>query len=186
MARGPQAVDRPVTPWTNDAGRSLIKAALPSSYAGGQPRWRHFVASVVSLGIFYRDRMGMKDFFISYAREDLEQAKRIEQYLEELGYTVIYDQDFVPGRSFVREIDNAPRESRCMIALYSRTSLGKKWPPAEWDTILVNDPSGVEDRFWPIRIEDCRISGLLARLIYTDLVGLKGSSRNNLSMSEFL
>jgi formylglycine-generating enzyme required for sulfatase activity len=75
----------------------------------------------------------VSDIFISYAREDLERAKQLAEALEAQGWSVFWDQDIPPGKTWPEVIGAALREARCVIAAWSRASivLGEVYKEAE-------------------------------------------------------
>ncbi len=65
--------------------------------------------------------------FISYAREDLETARKIYDDLKEAGLDPWMDKsDIVPGQNWKFAISQAIRESEYFIALLSSESVSKR------------------------------------------------------------
>jgi hypothetical protein len=114
----------------------------------------------------------LKDFFISYAHQDWQWAKWINQQLEEAGYSsILPDKDFLPGGSVVLNIDNAARQAKRTIAVLSPHYLASKFTQAEWAAAFYQDPTGAQGLLVPVRVLPCDVQGLLATVIYIDLVG---------------
>jgi hypothetical protein len=71
----------------------------------------------------------MVDIFLSYAHEDRDVAKRIAEILETRGWTVWWDRDIQirAGETFERVIDQRLQEARCVLVLWSKTSVNSRW-----------------------------------------------------------
>jgi hypothetical protein len=113
----------------------------------------------------------MKDFFISYTRTDQAWAEWIAWTLEAAGYsTVIQAWDFLEGSNFVLEMQRAATEANRTIAVLSQKYLESS--QSEWAAAFGQDPQGKKQKLVPVRIEACQLTGLLASIVYLDLVGL--------------
>ncbi len=114
-----------------------------------------------------------KDFFISYAGTDRQWAEWMAWQLESAGFTtVVQAWDFHAGGNFILEMHQAAKETARTIAVLSSKYLESLYSKPEWAAALVQDPTGCNRLLIPIRIEDVQPDGLLAPLIYIDLVGL--------------
>jgi membrane-associated phospholipid phosphatase len=69
----------------------------------------------------------MADIFLSYSRADLPRARQFEQALEHQGWTVFWDRELLPGQEFRRAIARELKKARCVIVLWSRTSVESRW-----------------------------------------------------------
>lgn len=115
----------------------------------------------------------MKDFFISYTSADRLWAEWLARQLNRDGYTtVLQSQDFHAGSNFVLEMDRAARETRRTLAVLSSRYLAANFPHPEWAAAFAKDPKGLQRLLIPVRIEACEPTGLLAQVVYIDLVGL--------------
>jgi nucleoside phosphorylase len=113
----------------------------------------------------------MKDFFISYDKADRAWAEWIAWQLEEANDTVIIQTwDFRLGKNFVFEMDRAIRESTRTIAVLSPDYLSAFYTHSEWAAAFSKDPMGLQGTLLPIRVRKCKPTGLLALVVYTDLV----------------
>lgn len=111
--------------------------------------------------------------FISYTQADLAWAEWIAWQLEEAGHDVILDRwDFVPGSNFVLRMHEATAEAEKTLAILSPDYVKAAYPQPEWAAAFLRDPGGKERKLVPIRVRPCDLSGLLAAVVYLDLVGM--------------
>lgn len=114
----------------------------------------------------------MKDFFISYNRFDKEWAEWIAWTLEEAGYSVMIQAwDFRPGGNFILDMQRATAETQKTIAVLSDTYLKSAYTQPEWAAAFAQDPSALERKLIPVKVKECNPQGMLAQLVYVDLVG---------------
>src|SRR5918993_4682057 len=73
----------------------------------------------------------MADIFISYARADRPRAEQLARALERTGWSVWWDRDIPPGRSFDEVIEEALSLARCVIVLWSEDSVRSEWVKTE-------------------------------------------------------
>jgi len=73
----------------------------------------------------------MADIFISYARADRPRAECLAQALERTGWSVWWDREIPPGRSFDEVIEEALSQARCVIVLWSDASIKSEWVKTE-------------------------------------------------------
>ncbi|HUP61246.1 MAG TPA: toll/interleukin-1 receptor domain-containing protein [Thermoanaerobaculia bacterium] len=115
----------------------------------------------------------MAEFFVSYAAPDQPWAEWIAWQLEELGHTATLQAwDFVPGSNFVVEMQNAIARSSRTVAVLSPDYLERAFPEAEWAAAFAQDARGLGRRLLPIRVRPCVPAGVLAAIVYVDLVDL--------------
>ena len=114
----------------------------------------------------------MTDFFISYTRADRDWAVWIAWVLEAAGFTTkIQAWDFGAGSSFIAEMHKAAAEAERTIAVLSPEYLGSHFGQMEWEAALA-----LKKELLPLRVREVQLDGLLARIVYTDLVGLAGEA----------
>jgi hypothetical protein len=117
--------------------------------------------------------MDQVDFFISYNKADKLWAEGIGGWLYQAGYSSISQaQDFVAGSNFVSEMHKAVQQGKRTLAILSPDYLGAKYPEAEWAAAFAKDPVGENRGLITVRVRECRPPGLLATIVYIDLVGL--------------
>ncbi len=122
----------------------------------------------------------MADFFISYNKADRKWAEWIAWQLEEAGYTsIIQAWDFKAGGNFILEMDKATKEAERTIAVLSEDYLKALYTQPEWAAAFKQDPTGEKGLLIPVRVQECTLSGLLAAVVYIDLVGLEEETAEN-------
>lgn len=113
----------------------------------------------------------MSDFFISYTRADRSWAEWVAWQLEEAGYAVLLQSwDFGPGSNFILKMQQAATESERTIAILSNDYFRSEFARSEWAAAFAQDPDGKKGVLIPVRVEECRPPGLLASIVYIDLV----------------
>jgi tetratricopeptide (TPR) repeat protein len=91
--------------------------------------------------------------------------------LEAAGYsTLLQAWDFRPGQDFLHQMQQATSTAGRTIAVLSPAYFGSKFGEAEWRAAFVKDPSGEAGLLVPVRVQPCEPPGLLASLVYIDLV----------------
>jgi tetratricopeptide (TPR) repeat protein len=110
----------------------------------------------------------MADFFISYTETDRAWAEWIAWVLETAGYTTrIQAWDFSAGANFIAEMDKASRECERTLTVVSEDYLSSHFGRTEWTAALAQKKEPL-----PVRVHPVEPGGLLAGLIYVDLVEL--------------
>src|SRR6185369_16482362 len=112
----------------------------------------------------------MSDIFISYAREDRATAQAIAAALEAQGWSVWWDRSIPPGRSFDQVIEEALNAAKCVVVLWSRSSIGSDWVKTEAAEGLARKV------LVPVRIEEINLPLEFRRLQTVDLSRWKGDS----------
>ena len=69
----------------------------------------------------------MAHVFLSYARADLEAAKKLADLLARAGHAVWWDREIHGGSRFTAEIDKALRDAGAIVVLWSEASLQSAW-----------------------------------------------------------
>ena len=73
----------------------------------------------------------MADLFLSYATEDRTRAKSLAEALELRGWSVWWDKKIPLGQSFDNVIEDAIGAAKCVIVLWSRSSVPSEWVRSE-------------------------------------------------------
>lgn len=114
-----------------------------------------------------------RDFLLSYVAQDKDWAEWLAWQLESAGYsTLIKAWDLVPGSNWSAHTNAGITRTRRTIVVLSATHLRSLDGSPEWQAVVAMNPSGSERRLLPIRVEECRVSGLLATYLPIDLFGL--------------
>ena len=71
------------------------------------------------------------EIFISYAKEDHVRAAELASVLEAKGWSVWWDRQIPPGRTFDDVIEEALTKARCVIVLWSASSVTSRWVRTE-------------------------------------------------------
>ena len=75
----------------------------------------------------------MADIFLSYAKEDREVARKVATLLENAGWVVWWDRRIPAGRTWRSVLEEALRDMRCMVVLWSTHSVESDWVRDEAD-----------------------------------------------------
>lgn len=117
----------------------------------------------------------MSDIFISYASEDRERARAIAEALEQQGWSVWWDRNIPPGKTFSQVIVDALDATKCLVVLWSSKSIVSEWVQNE-------AAEGARRKIIvPALIEDVAIPFEFRRIQAARLVDWQGQS----SHSEF-
>jgi len=102
--------------------------------------------------------------FISYTRKDVEFAKSIRDYIQNLGYKTWMDiYDIQAGANWADEIDKALEIATAIVGVMSEASVKSNNVKNEWDWALeYNVP------LFLLKIENCRIPHRYIRINYVD------------------
>src|SRR3954466_13072776 len=112
---------------------------------------------------------GQRDFFVSFNKADRDWATWIAWVLEEAGYSVFF-QDWDFTGNFVLEMDRAHTQSRRTVAILSPDYLTSRFTAPEWAARFAQDATSEHDLLIPVRVRPCELQGLLAQVVYVDLV----------------
>ena len=69
----------------------------------------------------------MADIFISYERSDYAKAQRIAEALGQHGWSVWWDRMLLAGDRFDKAIQQALHTAKCVVVLWSKTSISSDW-----------------------------------------------------------
>ena len=73
----------------------------------------------------------MSDIFLSYASTDRETAHKFADALEGLGWSVWWDREIPPGKTFDQVIEEELNSARCVMVLWSTESVRSRWVRTE-------------------------------------------------------
>jgi hypothetical protein len=112
-------------------------------------------------------------FFISYTQADRPWAEWIEWTLDQAGFhTIVQFLDMRPGTHFPITMNDAIHSADRTIAVLSPEYEKSAYASVEWTSVFIQDPTGTNQRLLPIRVKDYQPSGILASIVYIDLIGL--------------
>jgi CRP-like cAMP-binding protein len=113
-----------------------------------------------------KDPPGLRNVFVSYAREDQEFVLRLAQDIFREGIDVWMDQlNIAPGSSWAREVGRALDTCNTMLLVLSAASLASTNVEDEWNYFLDKGKWIV-----PVLLEECDIPFRLTRIHYLDFV----------------
>jgi hypothetical protein len=69
-------------------------------------------------------------------------------------------------------MQQAATDAKRTIAVLSQKYLESTFARPEWAAAFAQDPQGREQKLIPIRVAPCELTGILAPIVYLDLVGL--------------
>lgn len=119
------------------------------------------------------DKRRPSDFFVSYTEQDRSWAEWVAWQLEDSGFTTIIGSwEMVPGTNRLSIIQSAIIGSRRTIAIVSENYTLSLTNSGEWMAAYQSDPTGLERRLIPIRVEDCKPPGVLSNIVAIDLFDL--------------
>lgn len=73
----------------------------------------------------------LADIFLSYSREDKERIRSLVEKLEHRGWSVWWDGELVPGEKFESVIRGQIQASKCVIVIWSKSSVESVWVKRE-------------------------------------------------------
>ena len=123
----------------------------------------------------------IKDFFISRTGKNLDWAKWIAGTLENNGYTtIIQDWDFSSGENIIINMDNAIKNTRATIVVWSKEYEDKEFCKEEWTATLANSfQKESNKKLFIARIENHKITGILSARSYFNLFDLDEEAAKN-------
>lgn len=111
----------------------------------------------------------MADIFLSYTEKDREQARRLAAMLESVGWTVWWDRRIPAGETWRSVLQQALKDMRCMVVLWSARSIESEW-------VCEEATEGRRlDRLVPVLIEQVRPPAGFREIQAADLTGWDGT-----------
>jgi len=114
------------------------------------------------------------DYFISRRGGSAAIAQEVADVLMSAGYTVyVQDYDIPPGANFIAAIHDALKRGRHLVVLLTKDYDASAYTLMELTNFLAAAARSAEDRrIVVLRIEDCNPEGVLAGMVFGDLVGV--------------
>jgi hypothetical protein len=118
------------------------------------------------------------DFFLSRRGSVAAIAREVANVLIEAGYKVfVQDYDIPLTASFIEAIDNAIRNARDLVILFTRDYEKSPYTRKEFTSFEAERAQSAEvRRIVILRCEDAPLRGLLADNVYQDLVGIEDAT----------
>jgi hypothetical protein len=106
----------------------------------------------------------MSDIFLSYASSDRETAHKFADALEALGWSVWWDREIPPGKSFDQVIEEELTSAHCVVVLWSKESVRSRWVRAEASAAADRDclvPVLIDTVAIPLEFNRIQAAGLM-------------------------
>ncbi len=169
-ARFERALDDPEEP-LDKLARRFMEPAVRSLSEAGAAREAQELEGDLRQRARAKNRPFPPGIFVSYNRADRAWAEWIGWQLESAGQEVVIQAwDFRPGSNFVLEMNKAAAETDRTVAVLSQSYLDAEYTHPEWAAAFARDPQGNDRRLVPVRVAPCKLTGLLAQIVYIDLV----------------
>ncbi len=109
------------------------------------------------------------DVFLSHSAKDKAVVREVAERLQRDGLKVWFDEwEIKPGESIPSKIEHGLEHSRVLVLCMSAHAFGSDWAQLEAGTFRFRDPLNKDRRFIPLRIDEARIKGSLAKFLYID------------------
>ncbi len=115
----------------------------------------------------------MSDVFISYASEDRSRAQALAEALEQEGWSIWWDRTILPGKTFDEVIETELKAARCVIVIWSETSVGSSWVRAEAGDALTR---GI---LVPVLVEEAEIPLVFRQIQAAPMLDWKGENTHS-------
>jgi TIR domain len=114
----------------------------------------------------------MADLFVSYSREDKARAEEIVRLLEDYGWDVFWDQETRAGTLWPKVLEEELNKARCLVALWTTTSIASRWVRIEAYEALQND------KLVPVLLDKVRPPLEFRQTQTFDLIGWNGDRQD--------
>ncbi len=114
----------------------------------------------------------MTDVFISYSRNDRDKVQFIAEALEREGIGVWWDPEIPPGESFSKVIDRQLKAAKCIIVVWSQSSIHSNWVQEE------ADDGQMRNLLVPVMIDEVDLPRGFKRLQTADLRNWRGDKND--------
>jgi hypothetical protein len=114
----------------------------------------------------------MADLFVSYSREDKARAEEIVRLLEDYGWDVFWDQETRAGTLWPKVLEEELIKARCLVALWTTTSIASRWVRIEAYEALQNE------KLVPVLLDKVRPPLEFRQTQTFDLIGWNGDRQD--------
>ena len=109
------------------------------------------------------------DVFLSHASADKPVVRELAERLKGDGLRVWFAEWVIqPGDSIPLAIEQGLENSRTLVLIMSEAAFNSEWVTLERHTALFRDPTNLQRRFIPLRLDDCEIKDSLKQFAYVD------------------
>ena len=114
----------------------------------------------------------MADLFVSYSREDKARAEEVVRLLEDYGWDVFWDQETRSGTHWPKVLEEELIKARCLVALWTTTSVASRWVRIEAYEALQNE------KLVPVLLDEVRPPLEFRQTQTFDLTGWNGDRQD--------
>ena len=114
----------------------------------------------------------MSDIFISYASEDRPRIIPLVRVLEAQGWSVWWDRQIPPGKTFDEVIEDALNAARCVIVVWTEESVASEWVKTE------AAEGRARNILVPVLLDEVRIPLAFRRIQAANLAGWQGEQEH--------
>ena len=114
----------------------------------------------------------MADLFVSYSREDKARAEEVVRLLEDYGWDVFWDQETRAGELWPKVLEEELIKARCLVALWTTTSIASRWVRIEAYEALQNE------KLVPVLLDKVRPPLEFRQTQTFDLIGWNGDRQD--------
>jgi formylglycine-generating enzyme required for sulfatase activity len=107
----------------------------------------------------------MSDIFLSYSQKDEDRVRPIVQQLESLGWSVFWDRNIPPGKTWDEYIEMHLDAARCVVVVWSKDSVRSHWVKTE------AEEGRRKDILVPLKIDEVTLSLAFRHIHAADLSG---------------
>jgi WD40 repeat protein len=109
------------------------------------------------------------DVFLSHSSQDKDSVRALAERLRSDGLHVWFDEwEILPGDVIGTRIEKGLQESRTLVLAMSAHAFASEWVTLERHTAIFRDPTNVDRRFVPLRLDDSETSDVLRQYAYVD------------------
>lgn len=112
----------------------------------------------------------MSDIFVSYSRKDKSRAKVLVQLLKQNRWSVWWDPEILHGKKFRDVIQHELDAARCVIVLWSETSVESEW--------VLDEAGDAKDRLVPVLIDKVKIPHGFSQRQAAELIDWNGDQNH--------
>jgi WD40 repeat protein len=109
------------------------------------------------------------DGFLSHSTKDKPAVRRLAERLKKDGLRVWFDAWAIqPGDLIGLKIEQGLEQSRTLVLVMSKNTFASEWVTLERHTALFRDPTNIQRRFIPLRLDNTEIKDTLKQFAYID------------------